>query len=247
MRTILITGATSGIGYELARYYAERGARLILIGRKDPAELDPEFFTPQRYCQADLSQPDAAERVLAFVNRQRIGALDVLVHNAGIGYYGSVTDQPAESVEQLVAVNLRAPVALTHGLYPCLQSADRPKLVFISSVAAALPTPDYTVYAATKAALDGLAKNLRIEFDDIDVQLIHPGATRTDMHRKSGVPAGELDTSKYPSAAEVAVQIADVIESNRSQAAIGWTNKLLRWAGTHAARLVDVGMRRAGT
>ena len=247
MTTILITGATGGIGYALAQRYHQRGARLILVGRRDPATLDADFFTPDRYCQADLSRADAAERVTDFLDAQNITAIDILVHNAGLGYYGELTEQPSANVSQLVAVNLRTPVALTHALHPHLLAADSGQVVFISSVAAAAPTADYTVYAATKAALDGFAKNLRIEFGDtITVQLIHPGATRTDMHRKAGVPKNALNTAKYPPPEHVAEKILNAIDSRHGQVTIGWSNKILRWAGTHAARLVDSVMKRSG-
>jgi short-subunit dehydrogenase len=121
-------------------------------------------------------------------------------------------------------------------------------VVFISSVVSSLPAPEYAVYAATKAALDSFAYNLRIELgDEVAVQLIHPGATRTDMHRKAGIPPERMDTSKFPPPEQVAAQIADAIERGKPQVAIGATNKLMRWAGRNAAKLVDTVMMRGRT
>lgn len=243
--TTLITGATGGIGLALAQHYHARGDRLVLVGRRDPADLNTELFTPESYCRADLAQADAAETVQAFVAEQGITSIDRLIHNAGLGYFGEIPDQPPENIETLTAVNLRAPVALTHALLPYLTGG---KVVFISSVVSSLPAPEYAVYAATKAALDGFAYNLHIELgDEVTVQLIHPGATRTDMHRKAGIPPERMDTSKFPPPEQVAEQIAGAIERGKPQVAIGATNKLMRWAGRHAAKLVDTVMMRGRT
>lgn len=242
MATILITGATGGIGRALAQIYHERGERLVLVGRRDPADLDADFFAPGRYCRADLTQPDAADTVRAFIDTQSIPNIDLLIHNAGVGSFGDIPDQPPDEIEMLTAVNFRAPVALTHALLPYLAGG---KIVFISSVVSSLPAPEYAVYAATKAALDGFAYNLRIELaDEIAVQLIHPGATRTDMHKKAGIPPERMDTSKFPPPEVVAPQIVSAIESDKPQVAIGTANKLMRWAGRNAAKLVDTVMMR---
>jgi len=237
--TILITGATDGIGLDLARLYQKMGARLVLVGRRPLEELDADFFNKMNYCCADLSLEDAADRVLQFLDSEGILTLDLLVQNAGIGYVGSVGDQSDASIRQLMAVNLQTPIALTHALLPRLRLA-KGKIVFVSSVAAVLPTAEYAVYTATKAALDGFARNLRIELQKgIAIQVIHVGATRTGMLRKAGGDLTKLKWDRFAPPEQVASQIAKAIQSRRSQVTIGLPNKIVYFAARWLAPLVD--------
>lgn len=243
MAHIFITGATDGIGLALAKYYHQQGAQLILHGRRALDDLSDPIFNPDTYIQADLAHPDAAPRIVAWLDAHAITTLDVLIHNAGAGFFGELAAQSPENIAMIVDVNLRAPVAITHALLPRLAGG---KLVFVSSVVTALPTPDYTIYTATKAALDAFANNLRIELGDrVDVKILHPGATRTGMHRKIGVPDGRMDTSKFATPEETARGMAQVIAGRRSRASIGLTNVFLRFIGTHFAYFVDRAMIRA--
>ncbi len=245
--TIFLTGATDGIGLALAKLYHRQGRRLVLLGRRSLPTLDDPLFQAESvcYCQVDLSQPDCAEQVQACLRANNIGPLSLLIHNAGLGYYGATAEQSADSITTLTAVNLLAPLRLTHALLPQLREHPQPKIVFISSVVTALPCPEYAVYGATKAALDGLARNLRLELRDaVAVQVIHPGATRTGMHPKSGMSRAVVDWEKFPAAESVAMQIAGAIESRQTAVTIGLTNKILRGVGYYFATLVDYLQRR---
>lgn len=242
MKTILITGATSGIGLALARLYKD--SRLILLGRTPLAQLEDTLFTAQTYCQCDLSRADCAEHLRAFLSSQGINKLELVIHNAGVGYYGPPQGQPDASINQLLAVNLHAPLTLTHALLPLMQQGS--KLVFISSVAADLPVADYAVYGATKAALAGFARNLRLELSpNIQVQTIYPGAVATAMHAKSGVPAGTFNTESFPSAEQVARQIKKAIAGRRAEVTLGFSNRVGRQLGRHFPNLVTFLLRRA--
>lgn len=242
-KTILITGATDGIGLALARRYYAQGARLLLFGRRPLATLAPPLFTSATYCQVDLSQPGCALIVADFLRAQTVARLDLLIQNAGAGYYGPVERQSPASIEQLIAVNLRAPIAITHALLPLLE-VTQGRLVFISSVAATLPTPDYAVYGATKAALESFATNLRIELRGrVRVQIIAPGATRTAMHAKSGAPLDRIGWQHFPPPERVAAEIASAIAGGRSRATIGAGNWLLQFGGRYLGGVIDRVMR----
>lgn len=240
---VLITGATSGLGLALAKAYAPT-SRLVLVGRKPLGDLGSDLFSPETYCQCDLSKPNCAEVVAAFLEARGITELELLIHNAGLGFYGKPETQSAESIDQLLNVNLHAPMLLTHKLLTHLKKA-KGKLVFISSISADLPAADYAVYSATKAALGGFARNVRLELgDSVGVQTLYPGAIRTEMHAKSGVPAGKFKPETFPSVEDVAQQALKAIASDAPNVTLGIGNKLLRAAGHYFSGPLDLVLRR---
>lgn len=241
--TLLITGATDGIGLELARIYVGRGARVLALGRRSYADLENPPVGPRDYIQADLARPDAGLAIAGWLRTRRIDALDLLVHNAGTGYHGRPAAQAPDNIDQLLTVNLWAPVELTHALLPWLRNAHG-RLVFISSVAAGLPGPDYAVYTATKAGLEGFARALRVELaGDVAVQVIRPGATRTGMHAKLGLTTADMDWTRFPSAAAVAAKISAAMDGPARTRTIGTGNGLLHAAGTYAAAPLNFALR----
>lgn len=243
MKTILITGATDGMGKALAQIYHQQGEQLILIGRRPLDQLDDPVFTSHTYCQADLSQPDCANKVTSFLTQHNIATIDLAIQNAGIGYYGPIAEQSSDSIQNILTVNLIAPLQLSQALYPYLKQAPG-KLVFIGSIAHALPAPDYAVYAASKAALNAFAQNLRIEWqNDISVQSIHPGPTRTGMHEKIGMDQKQTDWTKFPAPEIVAQQIIRAIKSNHPVTTIGTGNAIATFAGKYMAGTIDALMR----
>ncbi len=244
-RTVLLTGATSGLGLELARLYAP-DFTLVLAGRKPLHELDGTLFTEKTYLRCDLAREDVAEVVTAWLAARAVTQLELLVHNAAVGYYGDVTRQSEESVDELLNVNLYAPVMLTRALLPLLERAGG-KVVFVNSVAADLSAPDYAVYGASKAALAGFARNLRLELGGkVGVLTFYPGAIDTPMHQKSGVPAGKFKRERFSSAAEVAGEVYRATASKRHTATSGLGNKALRAFGRYFPSSLDAAMRKRG-
>ena len=237
-KTVLITGATDGIGRALAKIYRARGNRLVLVGRRALDTRNDALYTEDTYCQTDLSQNDCAERVREFLNAQKISTIDLAIQNAGTGYFGPIAEQSAESIRDIIAVNLMAPLRLTHALMPYLQANG--KLVLIGSITHVFPCPDYAVYAATKEALNALGRNLQIE-GDINVQIIHPGATRTGLHRKIGMDNEK--TEGFPSAEQVAQKITRAIDGRRLVVTIGWQNAWARFLGRYCEGMVNAMMR----
>ena len=250
-RTVVITGATDGLGRALARVLAARGDRLILLGRRPLVTLDDPLFNVATYCEVDLAMPDCADVLDRFLRERGITAVDLAIQNAGVGSYGPVADQSPERIEELLRVNLHGPLALTYALLPALWRA-RGTLVFIGSVAASLPVPQYAVYGATKAALEGFARSLRIELaGQVAVRVFHPGAIRTALHAKSGMPLTPAVARRYPPPERVAAQIMAALERGPLTMALGPANRALRFAGRHGAPVVDAlarsRQRRAGS
>lgn len=232
---VLITGATDGIGRALARSYRARGARVIGIGRR--AAVPPDLCSD--CCRVDLAQPFAAALIAGFLRQREIQRLDLLIHCAGIGAYGAVDAQAPEEIDALLNINLRAPIMLTHALLPWLV-AGRGRVVFVGSVVAALPAPNYAVYGATKAALEGFARSLREELRGVvGVQVVHPGATRTGMHAKAGIPLDRIGWRRFPPPEWTAERIVRAIDRGVPVATIGAINRLVRFAGKRIGGLVD--------
>jgi short-subunit dehydrogenase len=240
----LITGATDGIGLALAHLLQARGQRPFLLGRRPLSDLDDPLFTPGNYIQADLSRSYCARRVLDFLAARQVSRLDRLIHNAGIGYYGETADQSPASIDRLIDVNLLAPIRLTHALLPHLMRA-RGQISFVSSVVAVMPGPNYAVYTATKAGLEGFARSLRQELrGQVAVQVVRPGATHTGMHAKMGLETSVMDWQRFPPAEQMAPTILRQIERGRPAVTVGLGNRLLYGVGYYLPNLVAWGMRR---
>ena len=237
--TVLITGATDGIGRALAEIYRAREERLVLVGRRALDSLECRLYSEETYCEVDLSEEDRADKVCSFLGFRKIDALDLAIQNAATGYYSSVGNQHGAGIREIVAVNLLAPLRLTHALVPYVKNASG-KHVLIGSIAHAFPCPDFAVYAATKEALDVFGRNLRVE-GDVNVQVIHPGATQTGIHRKAG---WDNENSRvFPPADRVARRIVRAIDGRRSVVTIGLGNKWLRFCGRYCDGAIDTLMR----
>jgi short-subunit dehydrogenase len=241
--TTLIAGATDPIGLALARHYAARGDRLVLIGQRPIAELDPSLFTPERYCQVDPARPDWLEPVVQFVRAQRIERIERVIQHGTPGYYGPADRQPAASIAGLVNTNLRAPIALTHALLPYVWRAGG-SLVFVCPLGSALPLGRLAVYAATQAALCGFARSLRAELGDTPtVQVLRVGATSVAPPASRAIfePSTWLPR---PAPDRVAAQLAAAVDRRVPEDTIGQLNRLLLFAARSCGGLIDWVVRR---
>ncbi|MEP3629627.1 MAG: SDR family NAD(P)-dependent oxidoreductase [Hyphomicrobiales bacterium] len=185
-KRVLIAGGTDGIGLEVAHLLASCGAELAIVGRRGVDEL----ILPSgcHYIQADLSTPQALDEILnGLASIGFDNGLDHLVLNASIGYVGPVSDETDEGLLSLLAVNLKAPLALCQGLYGAL-AIRAGSVCFISSTAAGSATPQFASYTASKTAINHFADNLEIEWQGrVKVQVVSPGPTRTAFHKKAGM------------------------------------------------------------
>jgi short-subunit dehydrogenase len=240
-KTVLLTGATGGLGRAIAEALAARGATLILSSRKGE-ELDALVLAlpgvGHRRIVCDLGEPDAAERLAADA-----GAVDVLVANAGLGANGRIDKFEAEQVELVVRVNLEAPIRLARALVPAMRERGSGQMVFVSSLAGKAATASTALYTATKAGLRGFALSLRQDLarDGVGVSVVCPGFIReAGMFADSGrTPPMKLGTSA-PN--EVADAVVRAIERNRPEVDIAPMRQrlLANFAGRHphlAARI----------
>lgn len=245
--TVLITGATDGIGLALANQYQSPERRLILIGRRSLAELENPLFTSETYCQVDLADGNCAARVSSWLHEHGVGTLDLVIHNAGMGYIGDTAAQSAESIRHLIQVNLWTPIALSHLLLPFVERAQG-KIAFVTSVVTALPGPDYAVYTATKTALEGFVRSWQIELvadqSPVRLQIVRPGATRTNMHAKSGADLSKHNRARFASPETVAAQMINALATESRATTVGALNQILHAIGHYLDDAVEWGMRR---
>lgn len=181
-RVALVTGASGAIGGALAEALADRGARLILVGRDERrlAELAERLRgrSPEIDVQPTDLADDARLRRLASRVGTAFGGVDLLLHSAGLFVGGTVEEAPIADLDRQLAINLRAPYLLTQLLLPGLRLRQG-QVVFVSSSAGLTPRASVSGYAATKAALTALAIALREEVnkDGVRVLTVYPGRT----------------------------------------------------------------------
>lgn len=192
-KVVVITGATDGIGLELAKLYGKATHLVIATGRKTSVD-DQALFGDASvfYFRADQSDPNrAAANILKALDELNLPGPDLCILNAAMGWTGRFWEEPPETVQNQITVNITAQIAIAHALASRLKAA-KGHLVFIGSTAQK-GAPGFATYAATKAALDGLARSLWAEWrGDVMVSTIHPGPTRTTMHAKVGLKLGAV-------------------------------------------------------
>jgi short-subunit dehydrogenase len=197
--TVLITGASTGIGAVYAERFAQRGHDLVLVAR-DRARLDAlaarlrsEHAVTVEVIAADLTQLSDLTTVEARLrDDDRIG---ILVNNAGAALSGRFIDQSTDKVAQLVALNTTALVRLASAIAPRLAKAGDGAIINIGSVVGLAPEFGMSVYGATKAFVLFLSQGLSLELSPLGVyvQAVLPAATRTEIWDRSGVDINTLN------------------------------------------------------
>src|SRR5438067_2516629 len=186
-RRILITGASSGIGRSLAEQAGRAGAVVAIVARsserlREVAESLSAEGAKVLAISADVTSDEDRRRVLATVN-ERLGGLDVLVNNAGVGSFGHFSSSTEEVLRNVMEVNFFAAAELIRLAVPVLSHGQQAAIVNIASMCGRRGLPAWPEYSASKFALCALTEALRGEMVrfQIDVLLILPGLTRTDL------------------------------------------------------------------
>jgi short-subunit dehydrogenase len=213
--TVLVTGATGGLGSAIASALRESGAELVVSGRR-AAELEAVATSVQaRTVLADLTIREEVERLGAFALE---AGVDVLVANAALPASGLLSDLTDEQIDRMLDVNLRAPIMLAHALAPAMVARGRGHLVFVSSLSGKAASRASSMYSATKFGLRGFALGLRQDLAPlgVGVSLVAPGFIRdAGMFADSGVklpPGTGTNTS-----ADVAAAVIRAIETDRAE------------------------------
>lgn len=192
--TALITGASSGIGKELARIHAEKGGDLIIVARRQDklnalkTELENKYTIKVVTIVKDLSKPNAAKTLFDDIKAQNI-QVDYLINNAGFGLRGRFHELPWERQQQMINLNMVALTELMYLFLPDMVARNSGKILNTSSTASFTPGPLQAVYFATKSYVTFLSNAIAEELADtnITVTCLMPGATETEFAKTSGM------------------------------------------------------------
>lgn len=192
--TVLITGATSGIGYELAKLFAQAGFQLVLTARNEPKlrqvahELSKSFDVTVKTIAKDLSSATAADEIYQEVKRGLL-EVDILVNNAGFGAHGLFSDIPLSREIEMMQLNMISLTVLTKHFLKDMLKRNHGKILNVASTASFLPGPLMAVYYATKAYVLSFSEALSSELQGsgVTVTALCPGSTRTGFQKAAGL------------------------------------------------------------
>ncbi|MFZ0384249.1 MAG: SDR family NAD(P)-dependent oxidoreductase [Solirubrobacteraceae bacterium] len=213
--TTLVTGASGGLGSAIASALRDRGAELIVSGRRADELKSLAASLQARAVVADLTARQELERLGTIA----LGAgVDVLVANAALPASGLLSDLTAAEIDRMLEVNLRAPIMLAHELAPAMVARGRGHLVFVSSLSGKAASPASSIYSATKFGLRGFALALRQDLapHGVGVSLVSPGFIRdAGMFADTGVKLPPGTGTK--TSADVAAAVIRAIETGRAE------------------------------
>jgi short-subunit dehydrogenase len=195
----LITGASSGIGKELAKIHASQGGDLILVARRHEElrvladELTSQHAVEVRCISKDLSVPGAARELFIELG-ELAGHVDILMNNAGFGGFGSFADRPIEKELEMIRLNISALTELTHLFLPSMIERKSGKILNTASSAGFMPGPMQSVYFATKAYVVSFTQGVHHELKKkgVTVTALCPGPVKTEFEKTAGLEGVEL-------------------------------------------------------
>ncbi len=231
--TALITGASSGLGWEFARQLAPAAACLVLVARRGDRlealkqELEnenPHLQVIPRVC--DLADDGQLQEFIDWIYRDG-PAVDFLINNAGLGDHGDFESSDWEKIRRMLEVNIVALTKLSYVLLPMLRQHKRAGILNVSSIASLLPMPGLAVYAATKAYVTSLSEAIRIELrgSGVTVTALCPGPVHTEFGEVAA--RGPEDPMRSPEFFKVSVAGVvrtglEAVASDRPRAVPGW-------------------------
>lgn len=240
MKTILITGASGGIGKAIACKLAERKHNLLLVARSEGklkdqcAALSSKYGIKADFIAIDLASPNSA--FIVFQETQRLGLqIDMLINNAGVGSGGEFSKLKLGSELALLQLNVSTLVALTHYFLPQMQERKRGTIINVASLASYIPIPYMATYAASKAFVRSFTQAITQECEPygINVLLFSPGLTKTNFNEAAGLGNdiaialnSDYSNSSSQTPEEVADEMLTAIDNGKHAVVSGKVNRL---------------------
>jgi short-subunit dehydrogenase len=211
-KTVLLTGASTGIGYELTRLFARDRYNLVLVARAEEKltqmanNLHRKYGVQVKVLAKDLSLPSTPDDIFAELERESI-SVDILVNNAGFGTYGAFSKTDLATELQMMQVNMVALTHLTKLLLPVMLRRGHGKILNVASTAAFQPGPGMANYYATKAYVVSFSLALADELrgSGVSVTTLCPGPTRTEFQQRAAMQGSRLVSGTVMDAKTVAV------------------------------------------
>lgn len=244
--TVVLTGATGGLGTALAKALSAQGILLVLCGR-DNARLEQlnRQLGGQHHCVAsDLSTSSGRQAVRAYCQQFTHG-IDALINNAASNHFGPLNQMNESTVQQMLITNLMVPIELTRLLLPILAKADNAQIINIGSAFSRLGFPGFSVYSACKFGLRGFTEAMRRELADtsITVRLFAPRTISTAMNDDNVTAMNKALGNHSDSVESVANQFIDFFQqAQRSEQFLGWPERFFGWLNSINSRWIDQGL-----
>ena len=225
----VVTGASSGIGYYLAKECADRGFDLLIAADEPEIEKAADnlrgFSVNVDAIEVDLATTEGVDRLLAAANGRSI---DYLLANAGRGLGRAFLDQDFAEVRHVIDTNVTGTVYLIQKVGRDMRARDRGKILITGSIAGFMPGTYQAVYNGTKAFLDSFSFALRAELKDtsVTVTCLMPGATETEFFERADMLDTKVGTQKKDNAADVAKSGFEAMMDGKGDVVTGWQNKL---------------------
>ncbi len=224
----LVTGASSGIGLELARECARNGFDLVIAADRPTAEARTELeslgakVTP---IEADLATADGVAQLYSAVRGQTV---DVLVANAGHGLGNAFLDQSFEDITHVIDTNITGTLALIHQVGRDMRARGAGRILIVGSIAGLMPGAFSAVYNGTKAFIDSFSLALRNELKDtgVTVTCLMPGGTETDFFERADMMDTKIGTEQKQDPGEVARIGFKAMMDGEAQVVAGMMNKM---------------------
>lgn len=228
-KTTLITGASSGIGYEMAKLFAKKGCNLVLVARNEERlkklsnDLINNFNVDVEILKKDLVQENSAVEIFDYIKLNNI-KVDILINNAGVGYSGLFHNVDIDKDIEVIKINIETLTRLTKLFSKDMINRGGGKILNVASTGAYQPGPYISVYYAAKAYILSFSQAIRNELKDygVNVCVLCPGATRTQFSKN----AGKADIKKSMPPEEVAKAAFNGLKRNRAVIIPGIFNKI---------------------
>ncbi len=234
MEYALITGASSGIGFELANIMAEKGHNLILVARREAALLDLKTHLEKSYqvmvdvVTMDLSKPGQAQALYQHCANHQL-TVNCLINNAGYGDYGKFDLSKLEIYQNMLQLNIMALTELTALFLDEMKKRKSGRILNVGSTAAFQPGPNFAVYAASKAYVMQFTEALNFELrgTGVRVTLLTPGVTKTGFVSRANMSAAANTKSGVMAAKTVALAGYKAMMEGKLNTIPGWKNQIL--------------------
>ncbi|AAN68319.1 MULTISPECIES: SDR family oxidoreductase [Pseudomonas] len=243
---VILTGASGGIGLELAEQLCAAGAQVLAVSRHmgKLAGLMNRYPDRLRWQEADLRSPSGREQVIE--RAREMGAVNVLINAAGVNRFALLDQLDEYALDELLDINLKAPLQLTRACLPLLRAQPKALVVNVGSTYGSIGYPGYATYCASKFALRGFSQALRRELADTTVNVLYaaPRATRTTMNSSAATALNQALKVGMDDPADVARAVLQAVQSERTELYLGWPEKLFVRINGMLPGMVDRALRK---